>query len=144
MVSFLAGMRYFICKKCINGIILKKRNSRQGSSRQFMAEESFRCIFLGTKARLGRCSELAQLINIYKKGWGIPKKFESSHYLLCPLIGSKPSNKPLEWAGHHLLSAPPPQSPCLPLRGSVSSLVRSRTKRATRIYGRAACFRVHF
>jgi hypothetical protein len=30
-----------------------------------------------------------------------------------------PSNKPLEWTGHHLLSAPPPQAPCLPLRGSV-------------------------
>jgi hypothetical protein len=29
------------------------------------------------------------------------------------------SNKPLEWTGHHHLSATPPQAPCLPLRGSV-------------------------
>ena len=34
-----------------------------------------------------------------------------------------PSNKPLEWTGLHLLSAAPPQAPCLPLRGSVSPTV---------------------
>jgi len=32
---------------------------------------------------------------------------------------SDTSNTPLEWAGHHKLSAAPPQAPCLPLRGSV-------------------------
>ena len=31
----------------------------------------------------------------------------------------KLANKPLEWTGHHQLSASPPQAPCLPLRGSV-------------------------
>jgi hypothetical protein len=30
------------------------------------------------------------------------------------------SNKPFEWTGRNLLSASPPQSPCLPLKGSVS------------------------
>ncbi len=30
-----------------------------------------------------------------------------------------PSNKPLEWTGHHKISATARQSPCLPLRGSV-------------------------
>jgi hypothetical protein len=29
------------------------------------------------------------------------------------------SNKPFEWTGRHLLTASPPQAPCLPLRGSV-------------------------
>ena len=29
------------------------------------------------------------------------------------------SNKPIEWAGHLPLSAPPPKAPCLPLMGSV-------------------------
>ena len=29
-----------------------------------------------------------------------------------------PANKPLEWKGHHQLSAASPQAPCLPLRGS--------------------------
>jgi len=29
------------------------------------------------------------------------------------------SNKPFEWTGHHQPSAPPPQAPCLPLKGSV-------------------------
>ena len=28
------------------------------------------------------------------------------------------SNKPFKWTGHHQLSATPPQTPCLPLRGS--------------------------
>ena len=31
----------------------------------------------------------------------------------------RPSNKPLEWTGPHLVSALPPNAPCLPLRGSV-------------------------
>ena len=31
-----------------------------------------------------------------------------------------PANQPLEWTGHHLPSAAPPQAPSLPLRGSVS------------------------
>lgn len=31
------------------------------------------------------------------------------------------ANKPLEWTGHHLLSATPPHALCLPLRGSVRS-----------------------
>ncbi|MFN9803508.1 MAG: hypothetical protein ACK54Y_06750 [Bacteroidota bacterium] len=31
----------------------------------------------------------------------------------------KPSNKPFEWTGRQLLSASPPQAPCLPLKGSV-------------------------
>jgi hypothetical protein len=30
-----------------------------------------------------------------------------------------PSNKPLEWTGHHEQPGTPPQVPCLPLRGSV-------------------------
>jgi hypothetical protein len=30
-----------------------------------------------------------------------------------------PSNKPLEWTGRQQLSATPPKTPCLPLRGSV-------------------------
>jgi len=34
-------------------------------------------------------------------------------------IGSVTSNKPLEWTGHHLVSATPPYALCLPLRGSV-------------------------
>ena len=31
-------------------------------------------------------------------------------------------NRPLEWTGHHQLSAAPPQIPCMPLRGSVTGL----------------------
>ncbi len=34
-------------------------------------------------------------------------------------------NSPLEWKGRHLLSAPPPQAPCLPLRRSVSLTLQS-------------------
>jgi hypothetical protein len=30
-----------------------------------------------------------------------------------------PANKPLEWTGHHHVSASPPNILCLPLRGSV-------------------------
>jgi hypothetical protein len=33
------------------------------------------------------------------------------------------SNKPFEWTGRHQLTAPPPQSPCLPLKGSVRSIL---------------------
>ena len=36
------------------------------------------------------------------------------------------SKQPLEWTGHCKLSAPPPQAPCLPLRGGVGCLVESR------------------
>jgi len=35
----------------------------------------------------------------------------------------KSANRPLEWTGLLILSAEPPQAPCLPLRGSVSSTV---------------------
>jgi hypothetical protein len=35
------------------------------------------------------------------------------------LQGRDTSNKPFEWTGRHQLPASPPQSPCLPLRGSV-------------------------
>ena len=38
------------------------------------------------------------------------------------LQGRDTSNKPLEWTGHHQLSATPPQASCLPLRGSVRCL----------------------
>jgi hypothetical protein len=34
-----------------------------------------------------------------------------------------PSNKPLEWTGHHEQPGTPPQVPCLPLRGSVGGTV---------------------
>jgi len=36
----------------------------------------------------------------------------NDQYLIVP-------NKPLEWTGHHQLSATQPQVLCLPLRGSV-------------------------
>ena len=36
------------------------------------------------------------------------------------LWGSDTLNKPLEWTGHHQLSATPPQAPCLLLKGSVT------------------------
>ena len=35
------------------------------------------------------------------------------------LQGRDTSNKPLEWTGHHQLSTSPPDTLCLPLRGSV-------------------------
>jgi hypothetical protein len=46
----------------------------------------------------------------------------NDQYLIVP-------NKPLEWTGHHQLSATQPQVLCLPLRGSVrsSSLEEART-----------------
>jgi len=37
-----------------------------------------------------------------------------------------PANKPLEWKGHHQLSAAPPLSPCLPLRGSVRRIEKRK------------------
>jgi len=36
----------------------------------------------------------------------------------------EPPNKPLEWTGPHPLSVPPPQAPCLPLRGSVRRIAK--------------------
>jgi hypothetical protein len=40
-------------------------------------------------------------------------------YGCCSLWRSATSNKPLEWTGHNQPSCAPPQTPCLPLRGSV-------------------------
>jgi hypothetical protein len=37
-------------------------------------------------------------------------------------------NKPLEWTGHHQLSAMPPLAVCLPLRGSVGPAPGSDTR----------------
>ena len=41
-------------------------------------------------------------------------------YGCCSLWRSATSNKPLECTGHNQLSSAPPQTPCLPLRGSVN------------------------
>jgi hypothetical protein len=38
--------------------------------------------------------------------------------MICEACG-KSANRPLEWTGLLILSAEPPQAPCLPLRGSV-------------------------
>ena len=42
-----------------------------------------------------------------------------NEYEELPALRQRPANKPLEWTGHLILSASPPQAPCLPLRGSV-------------------------
>jgi len=42
-------------------------------------------------------------------------------YIRLSRAWSDTSNKPIEWTGHHLLSAAPPKVPFLPLRGSVTT-----------------------
>ncbi len=46
------------------------------------------------------------------------------------------SNTPLDWTGHQLPSAAPPQAPCLPLRGSVGPS-RCAADSTARIYYQA-------
>ena len=45
-------------------------------------------------------------------------------------MAERPANKPFEWTGRHLLSASPPQAPCLPLKGSVRR-IGGRAKAST-------------
>ena len=60
-----------------------------------------------------RCSALARLELDLAEIDEAPSSFKS-------LQSKWPANQPLEWTGHHLPSAAPPQAPSLPLRGSVS------------------------
>ncbi len=48
-----------------------------------------------------------------------------NEYEELPALRQRPANKPLEWTGHLILSAAPPQAPCLPLRGSVRAPQRA-------------------
>jgi hypothetical protein len=48
-------------------------------------------------------------------------------WILCDItemVSFVASNKPLEWTGHHPLSAKPPHTSRLPLRGSVGQISR--------------------
>jgi hypothetical protein len=40
---------------------------------------------------------------------------------------AEPPNKPFEWTGHHQLSAPPSQAPCLALKGSVGNISKPKS-----------------
>ncbi len=48
-----------------------------------------------------------------------------NEYEELPALRQRPANKPLEWTGHLILSATPPQAPYLPLRDSVRRLAVS-------------------
>jgi hypothetical protein len=51
--------------------------------------------------------------------------------------GKNPSNKPLEWTGHLMLSVAQTQAPCLPLRGSVGPS-RCAADSTARVYEQAS------
>lgn len=60
-----------------------------------------------------------------KRPWRISRRSAASAILERVLMAKARANKPLEWTGRYQLSAPPPQFPCLPLRGSVDECWRA-------------------